>query len=101
MGFVSAGPAFDPAFAGSGEVYAVYVQPKAWGRGTGQSLMAAALDRMRRMGLNDAVLWVLEDNRRTRRFYELGGWHLDSAPKEDTFLDTPVLVVRYRIALQP
>jgi hypothetical protein len=42
---------------------------------------------------------VLEDNPRTRRFYEEAGWRLDSEPREHTFLDTSVTVVRYRIGL--
>jgi ribosomal protein S18 acetylase RimI-like enzyme len=82
-----------------GELYAIYVLPEAWGAGHGRALMAEALERLRREGFREAILWVLEDNPRTRRFYELGGWRLDSEPHEQTFLETPVSVVRYRIAL--
>ena len=63
--------------------------------------MSEVLERLRAAGFGEAILWVLEDNPRTRRFYELGGWSLDGEPKEDTFLETPVRVVRYRIALGP
>ena len=44
------------------------------------------------------MLWVLDDNPRARRFYELAGWRLDGGVKEDTF-DTLVREVRYRIAV--
>jgi hypothetical protein len=56
---------------------------------------------LRADGFEEAVLWVLDDNPRARRFYELAGWRLNGAVKEDTFLDTPVREVRYRIALAP
>ena len=94
-GFASAGPAGDEP--GSGEVYAIYVLPEAWGSGHGRELMTAILDRLRGEGYADAVLWVLENNPRTRRFYEQAGWQPEGEPHEETFLETLVPVVRYRI----
>ena len=96
-GFASCGPAEDDV--GLGELYAIYVLPEAWGAGHGRALMAAVLERLRGEGFPEAILWVLEDNPRTRRFYEEGGWRLNGEPREVTFLETPVRVVRYRIAL--
>jgi GNAT superfamily N-acetyltransferase len=96
-GFASGGTSEeDPVL---GELYAIYVLPEAWGAGHGRALMAGSLERLRGEGFPEAILWVLEDNPRTRRFYELGGWRLDSQPHEQTYLETPVSVVRYRIAL--
>jgi ribosomal protein S18 acetylase RimI-like enzyme len=96
-GFASCGPAEDdPAL---GELYAIYVLPEAWGAGHGRALMALMLGRLRAEDFPEAILWVLEDNPRTRRFYERGGWRLDGEPREVTFLDTPVRVVRYRVPL--
>jgi hypothetical protein len=43
---------------------------------------------------------VLEDNPRTRRFYELAGWHADGAAKEEEWLGTTIREVRYRIDLR-
>lgn len=99
VGFAAAGKAQTDDPRETGELYSIYVLPDAWGRGIGRALMAEALGRLRRMGFGEAILWVLEDNPRTRRFYELGGWTVDGAVREDTYLDTPVRVVRYRIAL--
>ncbi len=39
-GFVSTGPSLDEDAAGGGQVYALYVDPPAWGRGIGRSLIA-------------------------------------------------------------
>ena len=47
-----------------------------------------------------AALWVLEDNPRTRRFYELAGWSCDGGSKDEEWLGTSVREVRYRINLE-
>ena len=97
VGFAASGPAFaEPPL---GELYSIYVLPEAWGRGVGQALMAETLNRLRSEGFAEAILWVLEDNPRTRRFYEAAGWYADGGVKDDMLLDTPVREIRYRIAL--
>jgi ribosomal protein S18 acetylase RimI-like enzyme len=62
--------------------------------------MRETLARLRSHGFEEAVLWVLEDNPRTRRFYEQAGWRLDGGSKEETWLDLDVREVRYRIDLR-
>ncbi len=84
-----------------GELYAIYVLPASSGLGIGQALMDESLDRLLAEGFTEAILWVLEDNPRTRRFYELAGWHLDGGVKEEELLGTLVRELRYRIALRP
>lgn len=83
-----------------GELYAIYVLPDAQGQGIGQALMVETLSRLRAEAFSEAVLWVLEDNPRTRRFYELSGWRPDGSVKEEEWLGTLVREVRYRIALK-
>jgi GNAT superfamily N-acetyltransferase len=90
VGFVSVGEC---------ELYAIYALPEAWGSGAGPGLMRAALEQLRGDGCGDAILWVLEDNPRARRFYEREGWELDGGRKEDDFLGVRVAEVRYRIRL--
>jgi ribosomal protein S18 acetylase RimI-like enzyme len=82
-----------------GELTAIYVSPAAWGVGAGRRLMTDALERLRGSGFEEATLWVLEDNPRARRFYEIAGWRADGSAKEDEFLGTRVREVRYRIEL--
>lgn len=100
VGFANVGPTrdadLDPEHVG--ELYAIYVLPDAWGGGAGRALMAELLALLRGDGFREAMLWVLEDNPRTRRFYELAGWRADGVVKSDTFLDTSVREVRYRIS---
>ena len=98
-GFVSVGPALDEPEP-LGELFAIYVLPEASGRGIGQALMAEALSRLRGDGYDEAILWVFEDNPRTRRFYESAGWQADGGVKDDTMLETAVRELRYRIRLR-
>jgi GNAT superfamily N-acetyltransferase len=97
-GIASLGPARDDE-PGIGELYAIYVLPRAWGTGAGRELMAAAVERLREEGFREAILWVLEDNPRARRFYERAGWRHDGGVMDGTFLDTTVSEVRYRVGL--
>ena len=82
-----------------GQLYAIYALPEAWGTGAGHALMEACIGALRDAGYGDAILYVLEDNPRARRFYEREGWSLDGRTKTDEFLGVPVEEVRYRIRL--
>jgi GNAT superfamily N-acetyltransferase len=93
-GFASVGPADEDERLG--ELYAIYVDPDHWGAGLGRTLIAEAEERLRSAGFTEAILWVLEDNPRTRRFYEAAGWTHDGGAKLDTHLGTEVSEVRYR-----
>ncbi|MBV8259274.1 MAG: GNAT family N-acetyltransferase [Actinobacteria bacterium] len=85
--------------ADEGELYAIYVLPESWGSGPGPALMAATLEALREDGFRGALLWVLEDNPRARRFYEREGWTTDGTRREEEFLGVEVAEVRYRITL--
>jgi ribosomal protein S18 acetylase RimI-like enzyme len=101
VGFVDVRPSRDADADAErvAELTAIYVSPAAWGAGAGRSLIAEAVERLRAAGFEEATLWVLEDNPRARRFYEIAGWRADGTVKEDEFLDTLVHEVRYRIEL--
>ena len=96
VGFVSIGPEREePAV---GELYAIYVLPEAWGSGAGTALMREAVAALQDAYGGEAVLWVLEDNPRARRFYEREGWSHDGGRKTDTLLGVEISEVRYRLA---
>jgi GNAT superfamily N-acetyltransferase len=93
VGFVATGPANESAE--QRELYAIYVLPEAWGTVAGRGLMEAAVEAMRGRGVPDAILWVLADNPRARRFYEREGW-TDDGTAESEYLGLTVPLVRYR-----
>jgi GNAT superfamily N-acetyltransferase len=96
VGFVATGPPEDEGE--EREVYAIYVLPEAWGTAAGAGLMQAAVEAMRGRGAAGAVLWVLEDNPRARRFYEREGW-LEDGSAESEYLGLTVPLARYRLRL--
>ena len=79
-----------------GELWAINVEPAAWSQGLGAALLRAGKRELVGRGHTSAVLWVVEDNARARRFYEREGWTTDGAVKESTFGGAPVREVRYR-----
>ena len=95
VGFASVGRSEDEEEAG--ELYAIYVEPPHWGTGAGAALMDAAVERLRAAGFDHAILWVLDDNPRARRFYERHGWSVDGRRRE-RIGDVDVDEVRYRLA---
>jgi L-amino acid N-acyltransferase YncA len=100
VGFAAAGPTEDAdAAERTGEVYAIYLQPAVVGTGVGRALFAYAVADLRSLGFAQATLWVLEDNTRTRRFYEIAGWRPDGTTKTEDFHGFPLREVRYRIEL--
>lgn len=101
VGFASSGPNWSQEEADVSELYAIYVLPDAQGRGVGRELMAASVSRLRDDGFSEAILWVFEDNPRTRRFYELVGWVADGGAKDEPVFGTTAPAVRYRLALEP
>ena len=72
VGVVLTGP--DPDEPGAGHLARLYVHPDAWGRGIGTRLHSVALGDLAARGFPAATLWVLEENRRARAWYERLGW---------------------------
>ncbi|WP_208971682.1 GNAT family N-acetyltransferase [Kineococcus rubinsiae] len=98
-GFATTGPVRDDDVpAEAGEVYALYVHPKAWGRGVGGALLTAALDDLAARGHQGCVLWTLEGNARARGFYEHRGWVADGGVKTEDHRGVLLREVRYRHA---
>jgi GNAT superfamily N-acetyltransferase len=94
-GFATTGPARGEAQR-AGEVYAIYVDPKAWGRGVGRVLMENARSRLAGLGFTEALLWVLTGNDRAERFYRAGGWLPDGGRREEDVWGIRVSNIRYR-----
>jgi GNAT superfamily N-acetyltransferase len=93
LGFAATGPSRDEERVG--ELYAIYVEPDEWGRGTGRALLGGAEERLAAV-YAEATLWVLEGNPRARRFYEAAGWRPDGGRQAVERLGVSPPEVRYR-----
>jgi GNAT superfamily N-acetyltransferase len=96
VGWATVGPSDGDA---DGELYGLYVLPDEWSTGAGSALLRAAVGALRSAGHRDAVLWVLDDNPRARRFYEREGWSADGERRTGEHLGVRTEEVRYRILL--
>jgi GNAT superfamily N-acetyltransferase len=64
---------------------ALYAHPDAVGTGAGSALMDAAVDAIREAGYREAILWMLEGNRRAAGFYERRGWRRDGGRRRSDY----------------
>jgi ribosomal protein S18 acetylase RimI-like enzyme len=94
VAFVAVGASQDDD--AEGQLFTIYALPDAWGSGVGRRLMSAGVDALRVSGYRDAVLYVIEDNPRARRFYEREGWALDGVRKEEEWEGLTIAELRYR-----
>ena len=86
-------------FRGFGEIVSIYLLPEHTGRGLGRLLMQECLDGLRSEGFTRAMLWVLEDNLRARRFYEKLGFTPTGAFIDDEIGGKPLRETAYTFAL--
>ena len=93
VGFVAVGPSRDEG--ADGELFAIYVHPDHWGTGVGRALIEAGEERLRELGHSEALLWVLDDNPRARRFYEIAGWSADGTTRQIEVFGFDVPEARY------
>ncbi|MGQ0774103.1 MAG: GNAT family N-acetyltransferase [Pseudonocardiales bacterium] len=100
LGFSNVGPSRDDgADANTGELYALYLHPNAWGFGVGRVLHAATVQLLAEQGFTAATLWVLSTNQRARGFYEHSGWSLDDQEKIGWRGEIQLVEIRYRLVL--
>lgn len=101
IGFVNFGPGRDEDVTPqtTGEILAIYLLPSAWGQGAGAQLCRQALTRLRQQGFTEVTLWVLHNNTRAIRFYELAGFQADGAAKTERWSDVVLEERRYRQVL--
>ena len=68
----------------------LYVVPWHWGSGVAQVLLDHALGLVACFGSQRCHLWVLEHNRRARRFYERLGWRENGDTRVVPFPPNPI-----------
>lgn len=81
-----------------GEVYAFYTHPSVWGTPAVKRAFLFCLQRLKDMGHKTAIIWVLAENQRARRFYEKHGFHAEHR-EQWIEIGKPFKEVRYAKAL--
>lgn len=99
VGCITYGKSRDDKFPDWGEIIAIYLIREYMGKGYGKSLMNAALSDLKIQGFSNIYLWVLETNKRARRFYEKLGFYCNNDTYSFKILDEPLTDVRYVIHL--
>ncbi len=61
-------------FPDFGEIVSIYFLPEYIGKGYGKHLLKKCVDELNRQGFDNILLWVLEENRNARSFYEKNGF---------------------------
>jgi len=80
-----------------GHITSLHVLPDRRGHGYGRALMDHVLAEFQRRAFAQVTLWVLEENRSARAFYDKYGFRLDGGSR--SYPRTNVPEVRYRIGL--
>ncbi|GAA2151041.1 GNAT family N-acetyltransferase [Actinomadura napierensis] len=81
----------------TGELKALHVAETHWRQGIGGALHARAVHALKAAGLQSAVLWVLNGNRRACTFYEAVGWLPTGETRHRILRGTEVTELRYRL----
>ena len=76
------------------EMYLLFVDPAAAGRGVGRMLLAAADNALRAAGCREAFLYTHEQNARALHVYASAGYRPDGSVRESDFRGTMMREVR-------
>lgn len=90
VGFVTGGPNRGNEEGYDAELGAIYILKEAQGKGTGRALFLSLAEDLATAGFRSMILWVLEENRPARRFYEAMGGLLVS--RKDIIIGGKTLV---------
>ena len=102
-GWINVGTSRDrDASAGTGELWAIYIDPRTWSQGVGKRLWAHGRAHLAGQGYRRVTLWVLEGNARAIRFYLRAGFAPDPGARQTIERGGKTLgELRYRLDLAP
>jgi len=99
IGCIAYGKSRDATLPDWGEIVSIYFLPDFMGKGYGKDLINLALSDMKKQGVRDIYIWVLDDNQPARRFYEKSGFHCNNDKYPLEILGKALIDVRYVIHL--
>lgn len=78
-----------------GEIISVYFLPEHMRKGYGTALLMRVMETLKKKGYKEIFLWVLEDNKRARQFYESLGFVCTGDYRSDSIGGKKLSEVRY------
>lgn len=81
---VVGGSSDDDLDSSYGEIRSIYLTEGVWGNGYGTAFLGWGIERLAESGCRNVSLWVLEDNKRARSFYERFGFRKDGTDRTIT-----------------
>ncbi len=78
------------------EISAIYVAPQFWGKGIGTILLKKAEEILLSMELGDIILWVLEKNTSSIKFYQKMGFEKDNTKKQKVIGGKDLTIIRMK-----
>lgn len=79
----------------TGEIHALYLLPSYKGRGLGSQAFAFGLAHLKALGYKKAILWVFEENKNARNFYEKKGFVFNKNSRQPVAPGVEIFEVRY------
>lgn len=78
-----------------GEIISIYLLPEFVGKGIGRALFERCVRELESRGFERIILWVLEENRTARHFYERAGFICTGEYRNDEIGGKPLREVLY------
>ncbi len=101
IGTASFSPARMENMRGFGELVSIYLLPEFMGKGYGKQLLTAAIEQLVKAGYQNIYLWVLEENKNARRFYEKFGFQESGAVLQNEIGGKALREVQYVYTVVP
>jgi len=77
------------------ELWRIYLLPKFWGSGIAKELIEWGINEIHKSNFTNVELWVLEDNKRARKFYEKIGFIHDNTSQIIDIMGVGLKEIRY------
>lgn len=100
LGCIAYGKSRDESLPEWGEIVSVYIHPEHVNRGYGQRLLHTALIDMKKDEYPNCYLWVLEQNKNARYFYERNGFKCNQDKYNFEIMNKPLTDIRYTLDLK-
>lgn len=78
-----------------GEIWAVYLTQKFWGKGHGRVMLDFAVNELKFAKCARIFLWVFEANERARQFYEKHNFSFSGEKRKVTRYGSPLVQLKY------